>query len=77
MKKQYLLMAAFASTLAFTACTNDDDLGNIPGQGVTTDEGATFEISISNNGSGTTKGVRPVGSSAADNNVESCNAGKY
>lgn len=70
MKKQYLLMAAFASTLAFTACTNDDDLGNIPGQGVTTDEGATFEISISNNGSGTTKGVRPVGSSAADNNVD-------
>lgn len=69
MKKQFLLMAAFA-TLAFTACTNDDDLGNIPGQGVTTDEGATFEISISNNGSGTTKAVRPVGSSAADNNVD-------
>lgn len=68
MKKQYLLMAAFA-TLAFTACTNDDDLGNIPGQGVTTDDGAVIEIAVSNAGSGTTKAVRPVGSSAADNNV--------
>ena len=68
MKKQYLLMAAFA-TLAFTACTNDDDLGNIPGQGVTTDEGQVIEIAISNTGTGTTKAVRPIGSSAADNNV--------
>lgn len=69
MKKQYLLMAAFASTLAFTACTNDDDLGNIPGQGVTTDDGTVIEIAVSNTGSGTTKAVRPMGSSAANNNV--------
>ena len=33
MKKQYLLMAAFASALAFTACTNDDAPFTAPGEG--------------------------------------------
>ena len=70
MKKNYLLMAAFA-TLAFTACTNDDDLGNFQQDPIVSTEvveGATFEIAISNQGVGT-KAVRPMGSSAADNNV--------
>ena len=74
MKKQYLLMAAFASALAFTACTNDDAPFTAPGEGegsITEKvvEGATFEIALSTQGEGTTKAVRPMGSSAADNNV--------
>ena len=71
MKKQYLLMAAFASALAFTACSNEDDLGGINPNPVVSDvvEGATFEISLSGEGEGTTKAVRPMGSSAADNDV--------
>ncbi len=70
MKKQYLLMAAFASAMAFTACTNDDD-AFVPGDNNTTtvNEGQVIEIAISNTGTGTTKAVRPIGSSAADNNV--------
>ncbi|HJA84403.1 MAG TPA: hypothetical protein H9785_10610 [Candidatus Bacteroides intestinavium] len=70
MKKQYLLMAAFASAMAFTACSNEDDLGGIDSNPVINEvvEGATFEISISNQGVGT-KAVRPMGSSAADNSV--------
>lgn len=70
MKKQYLLMAAFASAMAFTACTNDDD-AFVPGDNNTTtvNEGQVIEIAISNTGTGTTKAIRPIGSSAADNNV--------
>lgn len=72
MKKQYLLMAAFASAMAFTACSNDDDLGitpgNLPSEEVVP-EGKTIDIAISNTGEGTTKASRPVTSSAANNNV--------
>ena len=75
MKKQYLLMAAFASALAFTACTNDDAPFTAPGEGegsITEEkvvEGATFEIAIAGAANGNTKVARPMGSSAADNNV--------
>ena len=69
MKKQYLLMAAFASAMAFTACTNDDD-AFVPDDNTTTvNEGQVIEIAISNTGTGTTKAARPIGSSAADNDV--------
>ena len=69
MKKNYLLMAAFA-TLAFTACTNDDDLGINPSPVVNeVVEGATFEIAVAGDANGNTKTVRPMGSSAASNNV--------
>lgn len=71
MKKNYLLLAAFAA-LAFTACTNDDEPivpGNIPEETVAP-EGKTIEIAISNTGKGTTKSVRPITSSSADNNVD-------
>ena len=71
MKKQYLLMAAFASALAFTACSNEDDLGGSNPNPVISEvvEGATFEIAISNTSEGSTKATRPMTSSAADNNV--------
>lgn len=71
MKKQYLLMAAFASAMAFTACSNEDDLGNIPNipEETVVPEGKTIEIAISNYGEGTTRAARPVTSSAAHNNV--------
>ena len=71
MKKNHLLMAAFA-TLAFTACTNDDDLGNFQQEPIVSTEvveGATFEINVAGAANGTTKNARPMGSSAADNNV--------
>lgn len=71
MKKNYLLVAGLASMMAFTACSNDDDLGNFevtPGTFEVV-EGATFEISINGAPSKDTKAVRPVGSSAADNSV--------
>lgn len=70
MKKQYLLMAAFASAMAFTACSNEDDLGGIDSNPDVSEvvEGTTFEIAISNQGVGT-KAVRPITSSAADNTV--------
>ncbi|HIZ32035.1 MAG TPA: hypothetical protein H9814_00595 [Candidatus Bacteroides merdigallinarum] len=70
MKKNYLLLAAFASALTFAACSNDE-LGEInqnPPIATEVVEGATFEIAISNQGVGT-KATRPMGSSAADNNV--------
>lgn len=70
MKKQYLLMAAFASALAFTACSNEDDLVVPAPETPIVDDGTTFEIAISNTGEGTTKAVRPMGSSAAANNVD-------
>ena len=72
MKKQYLLMAAFASALAFTACTNDDEpiIGPNGDNPEIIEDGTTFEIAISNTGEGTTKAVRPMGSSAAANNVD-------
>lgn len=78
MKKQYLLMAAFASALAFTACSNEDDLGGINPNPVVSDvvEGATFEISL-NGAPADTRTVRPVGSSAADNNVNVINLKAY
>ena len=72
MKKHYLLMAAFASAMAFTACSNDDEPvingGNI--EETVVPEGKTIEIAISNTGKGTTKSVRPITSSAANNNVD-------
>ena len=69
MKKNYLLLAAFASALTFAACSNDE-LGEITNGPVANEvvEGTTFEIAISNQGVGT-KAVRPITSSAADNTV--------
>ena len=70
MKKQYFLMAAFATAMAFTACTNDDDLPMSNGDNNSMDlEGSIVNIAISNSGNGTTRATRPVGSSAADNTV--------
>ena len=72
MKKHYLLMAAFASTLAFTACSNDDELGNVTPDPVIDQEvveGATIEINLSSPANGATKGIRPMGNSSASNNV--------
>lgn len=70
MKKNYLMMAAFATALAFTACSNEDEIpaaDNGNGTlGLTED---VIEIAISNTGVGSTRDARPVGSSAADNNV--------
>lgn len=69
MKKNYLLLAGFASMMAFTACNNDND----PIAGLDADkigEAAMFEIAISNEGEATTRATRPMGSSAADNNVD-------
>lgn len=78
MKKQYLLMAAFASAMAFTACSNEDDLGGSNPNPVISEvvEGATFEISL-NGAPADTRTVRPVGSSAADNNVNVINLKAY
>ena len=69
MKKNYLLFAAFASALTFAGCSNDE-LGEITPNPIVNEvvEGTTFEIAISNQGIGT-KAVRPMTSSAADNNV--------
>lgn len=70
MKKSYLWMAAMASLLSFTACNNDvlpDGNDETLGQ-VVTDEGTTLELAISNTGI-STRAARPVGSSAAANNV--------
>ena len=71
MKKNYLLVAGLASMMAFSACSNDDDLGINPNPVVSeVVEGATFEISLSSPANGNTKAVRPMGSSAADNSVD-------
>ena len=70
MKKNYLMMAAFATALAFTACSSEEEIpaaGSENGtMGLTED---VIEIAISNTGVGSTRAARPVGSSAADNNV--------
>lgn len=68
MKKNYLLMAGFASLMAFSACSNDDDLA-VPSTPVIENDGTVFEIAISNTGEGTTKATRPMGSSRAANDV--------
>lgn len=68
MKKNYLLMAGFASLMAFSACSNDDDLA-VPSTPVFENDGTVFEIAISNTGEGTTKATRPMGSSSAANQV--------
>ncbi len=70
MKKNYLWMAAMASLLSFTACSDDAsplDNGQTPGE-VVMDDGTTIELSVSNTGIGT-RAARPMGSSAAANNV--------
>lgn len=71
MKKNYLLLAAFASALTFAACSNDE-LGEITNGPVVNEvvEGATFEIDLSSPANGTTKATRPMGSSSADNMVD-------
>lgn len=69
MKKNYLLMAGLASMMAFSACSNDEDLA-IPAGPNFEEDGSVFEIAISNTGEGTsTKATRPMGSAAAANNV--------
>lgn len=71
MKKNYLMMAAFATALAFTACSNEDEMPVVNGGngtlGLTED---VIEIAVSNTGEGTTRAARPMGSSAAANNVD-------
>lgn len=70
MKKQYFLMAAFATAMAFTACSNEDEMPAVDnGNGTLGLDEDYIEIAISNTGTGTTRAARPVGSSAADNNV--------
>ena len=69
MKKNYLFVAGLASMMAFSACSNDDDLA-VPATPVVENDGTMFEIAISTAGEGAeTRAVRPVGSSAAANNV--------
>lgn len=63
-------MAVFAGMLAFTSCSNDDNLvttGNETSEELKAGEGI-LEIGISNTGIGS-RDARPVGSSAAANNV--------
>lgn len=70
MKKNYLWMAAMASLLSFTACNNDvlpDGNDETLGQ-VVTNDGTILQIAISNTDL-STRGARPVGSSAAANNI--------
>lgn len=71
MKKNYLMMAAFATALAFTACSSEEEIpaaGSENGtMGLTED---VIEIAISNTGVGSTRAARPVGSSQAGNNVD-------
>lgn len=71
MKKNYLMMAAFATALAFTACSSEEEIpaaGSENGtMGLTED---VIEIAISNTGVGSTRTARPVGSSQAGNNVD-------
>ena len=69
--KNYLMMAAFATALAFTACSNEDEMPVVNGGNGTTvlDPESVIEIAISNTGTGTTRAARPVGSSEAYNNV--------
>lgn len=71
MKKNYLWMAVIASMLSFTAC-NDDASSIVNGENpdeVVMDEGTTIELAVSNTGIGT-RAARPMGSSAAANNVD-------
>lgn len=69
MKKNYLFVAGLASMMAFSACSNDDDLA-VPATPVVENDGTMFEIAISTAGEGAeTRTVRPVGSSGAANNV--------
>ena len=72
MKKNYLMMAAFATALAFTACSNEDEMPVVNGGNGTTvlDPESVIEIAISNTGTGTTRAARPLGSSEAWNNVD-------
>lgn len=65
------MMAAFATALAFTACSNEDEMPVVNGGNGTTvlDPESVIEIAISNTGTGTTRTARPVGSSEAYNIV--------
>ena len=65
------MMAAFATALAFTACSNEDEMPVVNGGNGTTviDPESVIEIAISNTGTGTTRAARPVGSSEAYNIV--------
>lgn len=70
MKKNYLWVAAMASLLSMTACSDDASsiaMPEVPGE-VVMEDGTTIEIAISNTGIGS-RAARPVGSSAAANNV--------
>lgn len=67
MKKNLLKMAAFASMMAFVACSNEDDF--LPENGSVDLEGEVIEIALSNTGEGMSRAARPIGSSAASNNV--------
>ena len=73
MRRQFLGALLFAGTLAFTACQNEtiiyvDENGN-PIENVELKEGeGLLKINLSNT-SADSRAVRPVGSSAAANNV--------
>lgn len=71
MKKNYFMLAAFATALAFTACSNEEEMPVVNGGGsMELDPESVIEIAISNTGTGTTRTARPVGSSEAHNNVD-------
>ena len=70
MKKNYFMLAAFATALAFTACSNEEEMPVVNGGGsMELDPESVIEIAISNTGTGTTRTARPVASSEAWNNV--------
>ena len=69
MKKQYFLMAAFATAMAFTACSNEDEMPAVDNGSMNIEPDAMIEIAISNTGTGSTRAARPVTSSEAANNV--------
>ena len=71
MKKCYFMMAAFATMLAFTACSNEENIATVDEETVATlGEGeGLIEISVKSANSGS-RAVRPLGSSAAANEVD-------
>ena len=71
MKKCYFMMAAFATMLAFTACSNEENIATVDEETVATlGEGeGLIEISVKSANSGS-RTVRPLGSSAAANDVD-------
>lgn len=78
MKKCYFMMAAFATMLAFTACSNEENIATVDEETIATlGEGeGLIEISVKSANSGS-RTVRPLGSSAAANNVNKVKVNVY